>query len=156
MRHAPARFRPGGLVAVLAGVLLVAGVVRAQSEWTIPDEAPGLVSPLEVTSDVVKKGAEIFNARCRKCHGAAGRGNGPYSDPEHPAADLTRPEVGNTPDGVLFYKIWNGRRPMPAFKVVLEREDVWKAVAFVKTLSQGAAAPAAQPSAQPPAGAPAE
>ena len=42
---------------------------------------------------------------------------------------------------MLFYKIWNGHAPkpkakgeMPAFKVQLPKEDVWRAVEYVKTL----------------------
>jgi mono/diheme cytochrome c family protein len=121
---------------VFLGVALVtvAGV-RAQSTWTIPDDAPGLTSPLTVDASVLKRGASIFNSRCRKCHGPEGKGDGPYSDLDQPAADLTMAEVGRIPDGVLFYKIWNGKKPMPAFKTDLEKKDVWSVVAFVKTLS---------------------
>jgi len=112
----------------------VAGV-RAQSTWTIPEDAPELASPVKVDANVLKRGASIFNSRCRKCHGPEGKGDGPYSDLEEPAADLTMAEVGRIPDGVLFYKIWNGKKPMPAFKTDLEKKDVWSVVAFVKTLS---------------------
>ena len=45
------------------------------------------------------------------------------------------------PEGVLFYKVWNGHAPkavskgeMPAFNVQLPKEDVWRAVEYVKTL----------------------
>jgi mono/diheme cytochrome c family protein len=130
-----ARLRPGGLVLALALALGLVVHARAQSEWTVPGDAASLVSPLTVNADVLKRGADIFNSRCRKCHGPEGKGDGPYSDPKHPAADLTQPEVGTTPDGVLFYKIWNGRRPMPAFKIDLEKNDVWTVLAYVKTLS---------------------
>lgn len=123
-------------VFVFLGVALVtvAGL-RAQSTWTIPDDAPELASPLKVDANVLKRGAGIFNSRCRKCHGPEGKGDGPYSDLDEPAADLTMAEVGRIPDGVLFYKIWNGKKPMPAFKTDLEKKDVWSVVAFVKTLS---------------------
>jgi mono/diheme cytochrome c family protein len=117
--------------------LLVGAVVhaRGQGTWTIPAEATTLTSPLTVDADVLKRGASVFSSRCRKCHGPAGKGDGPDSDPDQPAADLTLPEVGKTPDGVLFYKVWNGKRPMPAFKVDLEKKDIWSVVAYVKTLS---------------------
>ena len=130
-----ARLRPGGLVVLLAATLAMTVAVRAQTpDWTIPEDAATLVSPLTVTADVLKHGASIFASRCKKCHGAEGRGDGPYSDPKRPAADLTEPDVAKTADGVLFYKIWNGRRPMPAFKLDMEKEDVWSLVAYVKTL----------------------
>ena len=57
-------------------------------------------------------------SNCQKCHGPEGKGDGPDSDPRMPAADLTdgfRAELN--PDGVLYYRIFNGKPPvMPAFK----------------------------------------
>ena len=40
------------------------------------------------------------------------------------------------PDGVVFYKIWNGRRKpkMPAQKDELTKEQIWAVVAYVQTL----------------------
>jgi mono/diheme cytochrome c family protein len=127
------------------GVLLhaaTAGAVAARdgrqgADWTIPPEAAGLRSPIEATPDVIQKGASIFESRCRPCHGPEGRGNGPLSDPAHPAADLTAGVKADlAPDGVLFYRVWNGKRPMPAFKTDLTRDDVWRVVAYVKTLKK--------------------
>lgn len=106
-----------------------------QGEWTIPSGAEQIRSPIEPTPAVLKQGASIFESRCRLCHGPEGKGNGPLSDPAHPAADLTAGARADlAPDGVLFYRVWNGRRPMPAFKSELTREEVWAVVAFVKTL----------------------
>jgi mono/diheme cytochrome c family protein len=135
------RHRPGGLLLLSALLLVLVVSARAQTpDWTVPDDAATLTSPLSATAEVARRGDELFAARCKKCHGAEGRGDGPYSDPKHPAADLTQPEVAATPDGILFYKIWNGRRPMPAFKTDLEKNDVWALVAHVKML--GTPAPA--------------
>ena len=122
---------------LLLAIALGAAIgVSAQSDWVVPKEAATLTSPVAANADVLARGGKIFQSRCRKCHGPEGKGNGPDSDPKHPAADLTLPEVGMYPDGVLFYKVWNGRRPMPAFKTELEKNDVWSVVAFVRSLSE--------------------
>jgi mono/diheme cytochrome c family protein len=106
-----------------------------QADWTIPAGAADLANPLDATPDVLKQGVSIFESRCRLCHGPEGKGNGPLSDPAHPAADLTAGVRADLPpDGVLFYRVWNGKRPMPAFKSELTREEVWAVVAYVKTL----------------------
>jgi hypothetical protein len=44
--------------------------------------------------------------------------------------------AARNPDGVMFYRIWNGRaKPkMPAMKADLTRTDVWTIVQYVKTL----------------------
>jgi mono/diheme cytochrome c family protein len=120
--------------AVIAGA---APPAVASSGWLIPDSAAsesGLVAP---NAGELLKGQGLYQAKCHSCHGADGRGHGPDSDPSHPAGDLTDGSAAaRNPDGVLFYKIWNGRsKPkMPAMKLDLTREDVWRVVAYIKTL----------------------
>jgi mono/diheme cytochrome c family protein len=51
--------------------------------------------------------------------------------------DLTNPKrAERNSDGVVFYKVWNGRRKpkMTAFKEELTEEQVWSVVAYVQTL----------------------
>jgi mono/diheme cytochrome c family protein len=122
---------------VLAAVLAPSSRAAAQNEWTIPGDGAELKSPLSPTEAVVKRGKSAFSSRCQQCHGADGRGHGKASDPDHPAADLTDPVVTstNTP-AILFYKIWNGKKPMPAFKSELTRDEVWAIVEYIKTLRE--------------------
>jgi mono/diheme cytochrome c family protein len=44
--------------------------------------------------------------------------------------------AANNPDGVIFYKVWNGRKKpkMPAFKDELTKDQVWTIVSYVQTL----------------------
>jgi mono/diheme cytochrome c family protein len=119
---------------------------RAQSKnWTIPATASEEVNPLSPTPDVLKKGRAVYSLRCQRCHGPEGRGDGPDGDPDAPTADLTDGfRVSINPDGVVFYKIWNGRarvwggvqgKPrMPAFNSVLLKDEAWALVAYVQTL----------------------
>jgi mono/diheme cytochrome c family protein len=109
----------------------------ASSGWRIPDSATSESSPVASSAAELAKGRSLYQTKCDSCHGADGRGHGPDSDPDHPAGDLTDGSAAaRNPDGVLFYKIWNGRaKPkMPAMKLDLTREDVWRVVAYVKTL----------------------
>jgi mono/diheme cytochrome c family protein len=128
---------------LIAGLGLCAIVVSAQSGngWQIPPAGRSEQSPLQPTPDVLKKGKSLFGSRCQKCHGPEGKGNGPDSNPDEPAADLTdSSRAAANPDGVLFYKVWNGRKSpkMPAFKSEMSKDDVWSVVAYVKTLRQPA------------------
>jgi mono/diheme cytochrome c family protein len=135
-------------VAVAAGVtwLLALGWaargVRAQAPpgsdgWQIPAGAGAEINPIAPTPEVLAKGHDLFGAKCRRCHGATGTGNGPDADPDHPPGNLTDARrASRNPDGVMFYKIWNGRsKPkMPAFKTDLTRGEVWTVIQYVKTL----------------------
>jgi len=122
--------------AVLASsIALVAASARPQGEgWTIPADASRLTSPVAPTPATLKKGHDLFKSNCEKCHGPEGKGNGPYADPDHPPANLTESNASENPDGVLFYKVWNGRKPMPAFKSLLTKDEVWTVVEYAKSL----------------------
>ena len=125
-------------------MLLAFGLTLAVSPqyagWTIPEGGKDEKSPLKSSLALVKKGQGLFGSNCQKCHGPEGKGNGPDSNPQHPAADLTdefRTEL-NT-EGVLYYKIWNGHPPdMPAFKSKLTKDEVWTLVEFLKALRKPA------------------
>ena len=123
-------------VGAVAGAmsLVFAGGVSAQYQgWTIPDEAKTEKSPVKSADDAAKKGKSLFTANCTKCHGAEGKGDGPDSD--H-AADLTDEfRADLNPEGVLYYKIWNGHTTdMPAFKSKLTKDEVWSLVEYLKVL----------------------
>lgn len=62
-------------------------------------------------------------------------------------ADLTdASRVSINPDGVVFYKIWNGRggaiphERMPGFGFsgILSRDEVWSLVVYIQTLRRAA------------------
>jgi mono/diheme cytochrome c family protein len=124
------------LVTCACAIVFAASLSAQYPGWTIPPTAKTEKSPLKPTPDVLKKGRGIFTAQCQKCHGPAGKGDGPDSDPRAPAADLTDEfRVELNPDGVLYHKIWNGHPPeMPAFKSQLTPDQVWLVVEYIKSL----------------------
>ena len=119
---------------------LVAGGQQAgwsPSDWTIPATASQERNPIAASPDVLGKGRKIYESRCQRCHGRDGKGHGPEADPEHPAGNFTdRLRAAFNPDGVMFYRIWNGRDApkMPAFrKDGMSKDEVWTVIHFVKT-----------------------
>jgi copper transport protein len=107
--------------------------------WSIPKTASDEKSPLLPTPDVLEKGKAVYSSHCQRCHGHDGKGDGPSGDPQEATADLTDGfRVSINPDGVVFYKVWNGRGrfglKMPAFKNELSTDDAWAVVAYVQTL----------------------
>ena len=105
--------------------------------WHIPEGAAAEANPVPLTADVLAKGRNLFRAKCQRCHGADGTGHGPDADPGQPPADLTDGRrASRNPDGVMFYKIWNGRaKPkMPAMKADIGKADVWMVIQYVKSL----------------------
>ena len=108
--------------------------------WTIPPTANDEKNPLSGDPKALDTGKELFGKKCQKCHGPGGKGDGPDADPDHQEdMDLTvARRATRNPDGVVFYKIWNGRtKPkMPALGKELSKEQVWAIVTYVQTLRQ--------------------
>jgi len=112
----------------------------AGSGWTIPADAEAEKNPLAADASAVPTGRQLFKSNCQRCHGPGGKGDGPDADPDNEQdMDLTNPKrAARNPDGVVFYKVWNGRQKpkMPAFKDKLTKDQVWHIVSFVQTLRQ--------------------
>lgn len=110
------------------------------SGWTIPADAAQEKNPMADNPQALTDGKQLFTQNCQHCHGPAGKGDGPDADPDfQDDMDLTvASRAARNPDGVVFYKVWNGRaKPkMPAFSQKLPKDDVWKIVTYVETLRQ--------------------
>ena len=131
----------------LAGLAILAGAVSVRTaaaapeqatRWTIPPTAAEEKNPLPVNEATLAAGKKLFAAKCQKCHGAEGKGDGPDADPKYAGTqDLTNPaRAARNLDGQVFYKIWNGRSnpKMPVFSEEMTKEQVWAVVAYVQTL----------------------
>ena len=108
------------------------------SGWQLPPDAAETKNPHSVDDKLIATGRAIFKDKCQRCHGPGGRGDGPDADPDvREDMDLTDPgNADMNPDGVVYYKVFNGRRKpkMPAFKEELKPEQIWAVVAYVQTL----------------------
>jgi mono/diheme cytochrome c family protein len=124
------------VVACFLCVLFYAILSAQAKTWTLPEGAANEKSPLASAPDVLKKGESLYKSNCAGCHGQAGLGDGPNVDKKdraHRPANLT---ISRNPDGVVFYKIWNGRKDpdMPAFKSRMTKDETWAVVAYVVSL----------------------
>lgn len=129
---------------IVIPAICAAPMLRAQAKpkqpagWTLPAEADTLQNPLTVNEKVIAAGKTIFKDKCERCHGPKGLGDGPDADPDSADnMDLTNVKrAERNSDGVVFYKVMNGRRKpkMPVFKEELTPDQVWAVVAYVQTL----------------------
>jgi mono/diheme cytochrome c family protein len=103
----------------------------------VPEEVAAVPNPISATDESVTSGAAIFATNCAVCHGEKGVGDGPAAESlENKPADLTAGHVQELSDGALFYIVTHGKpeTPMPAWEGVLEEEDRWNAVNFMRSL----------------------
>jgi mono/diheme cytochrome c family protein len=94
-------------------------------------------NPIPPTAESVSRGRQLFQKDCAVCHGDQGRGDGPAA-----ASMLRRPyDLGKLagppifPDGVVVYRIANGKRLMPAFKAAFSENELWDLLNFIRSLA---------------------
>jgi mono/diheme cytochrome c family protein len=91
-------------------------------------------NPVPRSAQSVGRGHTLWQQHCQACHGAEGRGDGPASAllRKRPK-DLTKIALPPVfPDGVVAYRIANGGEVMPAWAGVLNAEDIWDLVNYIR------------------------
>jgi len=105
---------------------------QAAQPWVAPPEAKAMKNP-EKGVGAAKKSVET---NCASCHGNGGKGDGPAAAALTPKpADWTSDRVQKMSDGEIFWKISNGRGPMPPWKHLPEKER-WEIVNYIRTLKK--------------------
>ncbi len=151
MNDHPASLRIAVLVA-LALALASWAAAHGKKDWPAPEDAKKLKNPFAATEASLAAAKAIFLDNCAQCHGDGGIGDGPEAPMyDVKPADFTDAHMmGEMTDGELFWKISEGRRPMPEFKKRLTEEQRWQLVNYVRTFApKPAPAPSKKKSAPP-------
>lgn len=115
-------------------ILMQDGKIKQQ--WQAPAEAADLISTVKDQPNAAQIGREFYMQKCVDCHGKEGQGNGWMAKMvAKPPTNLASQMVQANSDGELFWKITNGRSPMPAHRVRFTDEQRWYIVAFLRTLT---------------------
>jgi putative copper export protein/mono/diheme cytochrome c family protein len=123
---------PFGLMLMACGGTLGLSVVLVDAYPTTY-----MKNPLPPESEVVMRGAALFQTHCRMCHGPDGRGDGPAAAGLNPKpADLTSAHVDDHTDGDIFWWLNYGiaGTAMPAFKGTLSDIERWELIRFIRSL----------------------
>jgi mono/diheme cytochrome c family protein len=82
------------------------------------------------------RGGTLYSKHCAACHGPTGAGDGEAGrDLDPRPSNLCDSDVVSGSDAKLFRQITRGRRPMPAFARLLNEDDRWILVGYVKSLA---------------------
>lgn len=100
----------------------------------VPSEFAGQTNPLG--ADAAAAGAGVFKTNCEACHGPLGHGDGPAGVALDPAPKNFADIQAQAGDDYLFWRIVAGKEgtSMVAWKGILTDEQIWQAVAFIRTL----------------------
>ena len=115
-------------------ILLITFRLSAQQPWIVPEENLAKLSPFAFSDSTRKAGVELYITNCKSCHGDPGKNNviKLVPPPVDPASDRMQ---ANT-DGGLYYKITQGRIPMPTFKNILSSKDVWVVISYLRSFNE--------------------
>ena len=94
-------------------------------------------SPVEVTPELLARGADRYHIYCQPCHDPRGDGKGVLAQRGGvPTTSMHDPKVLNAVDGHIYNVITNGQGLMPAYRWPIPPPDRWAIVAHVRQLQQ--------------------
>ncbi len=140
-----------GLLQLASAVLLLAAssslsTVLAQSAstnavWEAPARAARKINPVPADAKSIAQGKQLYVAACLACHGPVGKGDGPAAATLERngirvrPGNLSDPKLWEETDGALFWKLTEGKTPMPAWAETLSEEQRWLIVNYIRTLA---------------------
>lgn len=116
-------------------LILISGIsIRSSAQvWVVPEDQKGKVAPFKFTPGLAKQGEQLYLKNCQSCHGLPGKNNWVKITP--PPGDLSLEKVQKQTDGELFYRITNGKTPMPEFRKILSEEERWWVISFLRSFN---------------------
>ena len=130
-----------GTVAIL--LIAASGVSLAQAPAAagpaaVPADAKKMKSAVASSAASIEAGAQLFQKRCRFCHGNTGKGDSTMAPKTMQPSNLTDTTwVRGSSEGEIFWVIQNGAPPkydMKGLKGKISETDTWNLVNYVRSL----------------------
>jgi mono/diheme cytochrome c family protein len=105
-------------------------------DWKAPPREAKKKNPIPADDASRDAGKTIYTQNCLACHGPAGKGDGPAAITCNPRPhNLTDPKIAGQTDGALYWKITEGKKPMPTYAKLLSDNDRWNVVNYLRVLA---------------------
>ncbi|MDO6430857.1 c-type cytochrome [Flavitalea sp. BT771] len=115
------------------------GTNAQSTSWLAPKDAESVKNPLIGNASMLAEARVMYAANCGPCHGDKGRGDGPAAPGLNPKpADHTSAAVQAESDGSLFWKLSEGRSPMPGYKKIFSEQQRWELITYIRSLAKTA------------------
>lgn len=123
------------LIIIPLATALAAVSVFAQ-DWVAPARAAKKQNPVPGSPASLAKGKDLYVRECASCHGNSGKGDGPKAGELKPKPrDLSVAAIQSQSDGSMFWKLTEGKAPMPTYAKSSE-DDRWSVINYVRTLKR--------------------
>lgn len=105
--------------------------------WNVPQSVKEKKNLYKSDESSISRGKKSYNIECVRCHGKEGKGDGVNATKiDKTVANLTSDNVQNQTDGELFWKISEGRKPMPLAKSTLTDDQRWDVINYIRTFKK--------------------
>ena len=106
-------------------------------DWVAPKSADANKNPFAGNEDAVKLGKKLYKQNCAICHGNKGLGDGIAGMSLKPKpTNLTTAKFNKQTDGAIFWKLTEGKSPMPSYKNTLSEKQRWQLVTYMRTIKK--------------------
>jgi mono/diheme cytochrome c family protein len=123
-------------IAMVAPAVLTAEDAPGQ-EWKAPARAARRKNPIPADQKSIEAGKTVYTAQCVMCHGPKGLGDGPQAKDLTPKPrNLSDPNIQSQTDGSIFWKLTEGKKPMPSFEKLVSENDRWNVINYVRTFKR--------------------
>jgi mono/diheme cytochrome c family protein len=127
----------GKLSLLIISLLAGSGAIAQTPAWSAPAGAADQKNPVVANPSILAEAKVLYAANCGPCHGEKGRGDGPAAQGLTPKpADHSSTLVQNESDGSLFWKMSEGKTPMPAYGKVFTDQQRWELVCYIRSLAK--------------------
>lgn len=132
---------PSLTIAALGVALIIPGAPAQDNkagvdEWIASTRAAKKKNPVAADDLSLARGKALYVKECASCHGDKGKGDGPGAkDLEKKPGDLSVPKLWKQSDGALFWKLTEGRKPMPSYLQTMTEDDRWHIINYLRTLA---------------------
>lgn len=143
--------RAGRIAALLCGATVGVGVLagfvqpgkgKGDEPWVAPARAAKKVNPVPAEAKSLDLGKRLFERDCVSCHGSKGHGDGPKAgELERKPTSFADASIWEQSDGAFFWKITEGKAPMPSEKTLMSEEERWHVINYMRTLAAPEASP---------------
>lgn len=120
--------------------LLLTGIwcsAQQRAPWVTPKPAQEVKNPWAGDKTALSDAKTLYTTNCAPCHGTKGKGDGPAAAALNPKpADHSSSLIQGETDGSLFWKLSEGRNPMPSYKKILTDKQRWELVNYIRTLAK--------------------
>jgi mono/diheme cytochrome c family protein len=136
------RFIPDFQSLFFISTLLVFNLITTRSfgqltPWVAPKVADNVKNPMSGNNSTIAETKKLYITNCSPCHGDKGRGDGPAAQGLNPKpADHTSVKVQSETDGAIFWKLSEGRNPMPGYKKIFSEDQRWELVNYIRTMAK--------------------